>query len=139
MDCDELIDQLLEEPLGPTDVTDTNAGSRVSKFVYVQLLFIGSANVPVQVAVFPLSKKLGEPARKLADDLRKRFHAVYDDSGSIGKRYRREDEVGTPYCVTFDFDSLEDNAVTVRDRDTTVQERIGLDALADYLGERIHR
>jgi len=94
---------------------------------------------PRQVAIFPLSKKLGEPARKLADDLRKRFHAIYDDSGSIGKRYRREDEVGTPYCVTFDFDSLEDNAVTVRDRDTTEQERIGLDALADYLGERIHR
>lgn len=94
---------------------------------------------PRQVAVFPLSKKLGEPARKLADDLRQRFHAIYDDSGSIGKRYRREDEVGTPYCVTFDFDTLEDNAVTVRDRDTTEQERIGIDALADYLAERIRR
>jgi len=94
---------------------------------------------PTQVAVFPLSKKLAEPARKLTDDLRGQFHAVYDDSGSIGKRYRREDEVGTPFCVTFDFESLDDNAVTVRDRDTTEQERIGLDQLAEYLGGRIGR
>ena len=94
---------------------------------------------PTQVAVFPLSKKLAEPARKLTDDLRGQFHAVYDDSGSIGKRYHREDEVGTPFCVTFDFESLDDNAVTVRDRDTTEQERIGLDQLAEYLGGRIGR
>ena len=89
--------------------------------------------------MFPLSKKIGEPARKLTDDLRRRFHAIYDDSGSIGKRYRREDEVGTPFCVTFDFESLEDSAVTVRDRDTTEQERVGLDALEDYLAERIFK
>ena len=94
---------------------------------------------PRQVAVFPLSKKLGEPARKLADDLLTRFATVYDDSGSIGKRYRREDEVGTPFCVTLDFETEEDSAVTVRDRDTTEQERIGLDALPEYLAARIHR
>jgi glycyl-tRNA synthetase len=94
---------------------------------------------PRQVAVFPLMKKLAEPAQALANDLRSRFHTLYDAAGSIGKRYRREDEVGTPYCVTFDFDSLEDQAVTVRDRDTTEQERVGLDALGDYLAERILR
>jgi glycyl-tRNA synthetase len=89
------------------------------------------------VAVFPLSKKLSEPTRALADDLQKRFNVLYDEQGSIGKRYRREDEVGTPFCVTFDFDSLEDNQVTVRDRDTTEQERVGIDGLADYLGDKI--
>ncbi|MGD8331165.1 MAG: glycine--tRNA ligase [Acidobacteriota bacterium] len=92
---------------------------------------------PRQVAVFPLSKKLGEQTRALADDLQKRFNVLYDEQGSIGKRYRREDEVGTPFCVTFDFDSLEDNQVTVRDRDTTAQERVGIDGLADYLGDKI--
>lgn len=94
---------------------------------------------PRQVAVFPLSKKLAEPAGKLADDLRGRFATLYDESGSIGKRYRREDEIGTPFCVTFDFDSLEDQAVTVRDRDTTEQERVGIDALPGYLQERMRR
>lgn len=92
---------------------------------------------PRQVAVFPLSKKLAEPTRKLADDLRGRFHTLYDDSGSIGKRYRREDEVGTPYCVTFDFDSLDDHKVTVRDRDTMEQDRVAIDALPDVLRERL--
>jgi glycyl-tRNA synthetase len=92
---------------------------------------------PRQVAVFPLSKKLGEPAKALADDLRVRFATLYDDSGSIGKRYRREDEVGTPFCVTFDFDSLEDQTVTVRDRDSMEQERVAIDALPGYLDERI--
>lgn len=61
----------------------------------------------------------------------------YDETGSIGKRYRREDEIGTPICITFDFDSLEDNCVTVRDRDTMQQERIPVDALEDYIAERI--
>ncbi len=92
---------------------------------------------PRQVAVFPLSKKLSEPARKLADDLQRRFNVLYDEQGSIGKRYRREDEVGTPFCVTFDFDSLEDNQVTVRDRDSMDQERVGLDGLAEYLADEL--
>jgi len=92
---------------------------------------------PRQVAVFPLSKKLSEQTRKLADDLQRRFNVLYDEQGSIGKRYRREDEVGTPFCVTFDFDSLEDDQVTVRDRDTMEQERVGIDALAAYLGDKI--
>jgi len=92
---------------------------------------------PRQVSVFPLSKKLSEPTRKLAVDLQRRFNVLYDEQGSIGKRYRREDEVGTPFCVTFDFDSLEDGKATVRDRDTTEQERVGLDGLAEYLSDKL--
>ena len=92
---------------------------------------------PRQVAVFPLAKKLSEPAQKLTSDLRAHFHTLFDAAGSIGKRYRREDEVGTPFCVTFDFDSLEDGKATVRDRDTMNQERVPLDGLVDYLKERI--
>jgi glycyl-tRNA synthetase len=87
---------------------------------------------PVQIAVFPLVKKLNEPTRKLENGLRRAYKTFFDSGGSIGRRYRRQDEVGTPYCVTFDFDSLEDQAVTVRDRDSMAQDRIAIDALADY-------
>ena len=92
---------------------------------------------PRQVAVFPLVKKLAQPAAKLADGLRDQFHTLYDEVGSIGKRYRREDEVGTPFCVTYDFDSIEDGCATVRDRDTMQQERVSLDRLVEYLGGRL--
>ena len=92
---------------------------------------------PVKVALLPLSKKLAEPAEKLAADLRRRFAIDYDVSGSIGKRYRRQDEIGTPFCVTFDFDSLEDHKVTVRERDTTQQERVATAQLGAYLSERV--
>ena len=94
---------------------------------------------PVKAAVLPLSKKaeLAEPANKLADQLRKRWNVDYDDAGAIGRRYRRHDEIGTPYCVTFDFDSLDDNAVTVRDRDTMQQERVSLDNVESYLAQRL--
>ena len=92
---------------------------------------------PIKVAVLPLSKKLSEPAEKLTADLRRRFAVDFDVSGSIGKRYRRQDEVGTPFCVTFDFDSLEDHKVTVRERDTTQQERVSTDGLGRYLSERV--
>ena len=92
---------------------------------------------PRQVAVFPLSKKLSEQTRKLADDLQRRFNVLYDEQGSIGKRYRREDEVGTPFCVTFDFDSLDDGQATVRDRDTMQQVRIALDVLDEYLADKL--
>lgn len=89
--------------------------------------------------MLPLSKKaeLAEPANKLADQLRKRWNVDYDDAGAIGRRYRRHDEIGTPYCVTFDFDSLDDNAVTVRDRDTMQQERVSLDNVESYLAQRL--
>lgn len=90
---------------------------------------------PVQVAILPLSKKeeLSSVARNLAHELRKDFLVDYDETQSIGKRYRRQDEVGTPYCVTVDFDSLEDKKVTVRDRDTMGQERIEIGELKNYL------
>jgi glycyl-tRNA synthetase len=92
---------------------------------------------PRQVAVFPLVKKLAEPARKLADDLQRRLNVLYDEQGSIGKRYRREDEVGTPFCITVDFDSLDDGRATVRDRDSMRQERVSLDALAEHLADKL--
>ncbi len=94
---------------------------------------------PYQVAVLPLSKKdeLIEPAEKLAEGLRKRWMVELDVTQSIGRRYRRQDEIGTPYCVTVDFDSLEDGAATVRDRDSMAQDRITMDRIADYLAERL--
>ena len=75
--------------------------------------------------------------RDIAATLRKRWTTEFDDAQAIGRRYRRQDEIGTPFCVTVDFDTLEDQAVTVRDRDTMTQERIGIDALPGYLGERL--
>ena len=93
---------------------------------------------PIKVAVLPLSKKLEEPAFELYKQLNKHFRCEYDTTGSIGKRYRRQDEIGTPYCITFDFDSLQDGAVTVRDRDTMVQERIKIDDLNEYLSKKIY-
>ena len=92
---------------------------------------------PIKAAVLPLSKKLSEPAGRIAVELRRRFNTAFDATGSIGRRYRRQDEIGTPYCVTYDFDSETDHKVTVRDRDSTQQERISLDALSGYLGSRI--
>ncbi len=95
------------------------------------------ALAPLKAAVLPLSKKLAEPARKLHADLRSSWNVFYDDSGNIGRRYRRQDEVGTPFCVTYDFDSQEDGKVTVRERDSMSQDRISIDAVAGYLHERL--
>ena len=94
---------------------------------------------PIKVAVLPLSRneRLSPVARSLAEDLRKRWSVDFDDAGSIGRRYRRQDEIGTPYCVTVDFDSLDDQAVTVRDRDAMSQERVSLDQVTSYLLERL--
>jgi glycyl-tRNA synthetase len=94
---------------------------------------------PVKVAVLPLSRNadLSPKARDLAAALRKRWNTDFDDASAIGRRYRRQDEIGTPYCVTVDFDTLEDQAVTIRDRDTMKQERIGLDSVLAYLSERL--
>ncbi|MEE8135120.1 MAG: glycine--tRNA ligase [Gemmatimonadales bacterium] len=94
---------------------------------------------PIKIGVFPLVKKDGMPelARSLYDDLRGRFNAFYDDGGSIGRRYRRQDEAGTPYGVTIDGQSVQDQTVTVRDRDTLVQDRIAIDKLIPYLNERL--
>ena len=94
---------------------------------------------PIKVAVLPLSRNpdLSPKARGLAETLRKRWMVEFDDSQAIGRRYRRQDEIGTPFCVTVDFDTLEDNAVTVRDRDTMKQERVPLDEIERYLIERL--
>ena len=93
---------------------------------------------PIKIAVLPLSKKeeLTEPAKKIWDELKYDFMTEYDETQSIGKRYRRQDEIGTPYCVTFDFDSLEDQAVTVRDRDTMKQERVPIKKLLEYFKDK---
>lgn len=95
------------------------------------------AIAPIKAAILPLSKKLSDEALKIYDTLRKDFMCQYDDTGSIGKRYRRQDEIGTPYCITFDFDSLEDKSVTIRYRDSMEQERIKIDSLTNFLINKI--
>ncbi len=101
------------------------------------VLRLNPALAPVKAAVLPLSKKLSEPAQRIAQELRSEWNVFFDAAGNIGRRYRRQDEIGTPYCVTYDFDSENDHKVTVRDRDTTEQQRIAIDQLAGYLSERI--
>ncbi|HBZ68426.1 MAG TPA: glycine--tRNA ligase [Deltaproteobacteria bacterium] len=101
------------------------------------LLRLHPALAPIKVAVLPLSKKLAEPAQKLALELRRRFTTFYDESGNIGRRYRRQDEVGTPFCVTYDFESGTDGKVTVRERDAMAQDRISLEGVQAYLRDRL--
>ena len=101
------------------------------------------AIAPVKAAVLPLSKKLGEKAEEIYTELSKHFNVEYDDAGSIGKRYRRQDEIGTPLCITVDFETVgdentpADNCVTVRDRDTMRQVRIPVSELLGYIEEKI--
>ena len=90
---------------------------------------------PYKAAILPLSKQLNEDAKKIFNDLIPYINVSYDETGSIGKRYRRNDEIGTPYCVTFDFDSLNDQCVTVRERDSMQQVRMKISDLKDYLME----
>jgi len=101
------------------------------------VLRLHPALAPITVAVLPLSKKLAEGAGELYATLSKSFNCEYDDSGSIGKRYRRFDEIGTPFCITFDFESLEDQAVTVRFRDSMEQERVKIEDLKDFLNNKL--
>ena len=107
------------------------------------VLRLHPALAPFKCAVLPLSKKLAGPAQELLDDLSKDFMCDYDDAGSIGKRYRRQDEIGTPYCITVDFDTVGDadkegdHCVTVRDRDTMEQVRLPISELKDYLREKM--
>ena len=119
-----LVDAYDEETVGENDV-------RV-------VLRLHPALAPYKAAILPLSKKLAEGAGKIYDQLSKYFPVDYDETGSIGKRYRREDEIGTPFCITYDFDSETDNCVTVRDRDTMEQVRIPIDSLKNYLEEKIN-
>ncbi|MCL6548775.1 MAG: glycine--tRNA ligase [Alicyclobacillus sp.] len=99
------------------------------------VLHFHPAIAPFQAAVFPLSKKLSDAAQEIHAQLVKEFAVDYDDSGSIGKRYRRHDEIGTPYCITYDFQSEEDRCVTIRDRDTMDQVRVPIAQLSDWLRE----
>ena len=101
------------------------------------VLHLHPALAPYKVAVLPLSKKLSEKATEVYTELCKKFMCDYDETGSIGKRYRREDEIGTPYCVTIDFDTLEDNSVTIRDRDTMEQVRVKIEELENWLQNKI--
>ncbi|HCJ54841.1 MULTISPECIES: glycine--tRNA ligase [Glutamicibacter] len=95
---------------------------------------------PVKAAVLPLSRNenLSPKAKDLAAELRKRWNIDFDDAGAIGRRYRRQDEIGTPFCITVDFDTLDDQAVTIRERDTMAQERVSLDQVTAYLSERLN-
>ena len=101
------------------------------------VLHLSPVVAPYKAAVLPLSKKLSEEAIKICDDLSRKFMVDFDETGSIGKRYRRQDEIGTPLCITYDFDSVDDHCVTVRDRDTMKQERIAIDELESYIASRI--
>ena len=102
------------------------------------VLHLHPALAPYKCAILPLQKnKLGDKAREVYKMLAADFMVDYDETGSIGKRYRRQDEIGTPYCVTVDFDTLEDGAVTIRDRDTMSQERIAISALRDYIAQKV--
>ncbi len=118
-----LVDAYDEEQVGENDV-------RV-------VLHLHPALAPYKAAILPLSKKLSEKAGEIYDELSKYFPVDFDESGSIGKRYRREDEIGTPFCITYDFDSENDNCVTVRDRDTMEQVRIPISELKNYIEEKI--
>lgn len=101
------------------------------------VLHLHPALAPIKCAILPLSKKLGEPAEELFRSLQKHFMVEYDESGSIGKRYRRQDEIGTPFCVTYDFDSETDGCVTVRERDSMEQVRIKISELAAYIEKKL--
>ena len=101
------------------------------------VLHLHPALAPYKIAILPLSKKLSEKSQEVYETLSKKFMCDYDEAGSIGKRYRREDEIGTPYCVTIDFDTLEDNKVTVRDRDTMEQVRIDISEVEKWITEKI--
>ena len=100
------------------------------------VLHFHPALAPIKVGVLPLSKKLNEGAEKIYAELSKYYMCEFDDRGNIGKRYRRQDEIGTPYCVTYDFESENDGCVTVRDRDTMEQERVKIEDLKAYFEKK---
>ncbi len=122
------------------DEVETRSGEEGGKHETEVVLRLHKDLAPIKVAILPLSKK--EPLQKLALEIQSnlwdKFMTQYDETGSIGKRYRRQDEIGTPYCVTIDFDSLEDKKVTVRDRDTMEQERVEIDKLKNYLENKFN-
>lgn len=117
---------------GRTKTTESNKEEEVVLRLHKDL-------APYKAAVLPLSKKeaVSNPAKEIYNNLQKYFMVTYDEVASIGRRYRRQDEIGTPYCITYDFDSNDDKKVTVRDRDTMEQERVAIDELVDYLKEKL--
>ena len=115
---------------------EENLGTEEKPDVRV-VLRLHPALAPFKAAILPLSKKLSEKAGEVYDALAKKFSVDFDDTGSIGKRYRRQDEIGTPFCITYDFDSENDSCVTVRDRDSMEQERVKIDELEAYIAEKI--
>ena len=121
-----LVEAYDEENIGTEDKPDVRTVMRFHP-----------ALAPFKACVLPLSKKLSQQAGEVYDMLAKKFSVDYDEAGSIGKRYRRQDEIGTPLCVTYDFESVQDGCVTVRDRDTMEQERIKIDDLAAYIEKKI--
>ncbi len=127
-----LLDAYHEIEGGRTTTTESNKEVEVVLRLHKDL-------APYKAAVLPLSKKeqVSGPALDIYHDLQKHFMVDYDDVASIGRRYRRQDEIGTPYCITFDFDSLEDKKVTVRDRDTMKQDRVDIGALIEYLKSKL--
>ncbi len=128
-----LLDAYEEIAGGRTTTTESNKEHEVVLRLHKDL-------APVTVAVLPLSKKeaVSQPAREIAQTLRQHWTVQYDDVASIGRRYRRQDEIGTPYCVTYDFDSNDDQKVTVRDRDTMAQDRVAIEELVEYLREKLN-
>ena len=129
-----LLDAYSEIEGGRTTTTDAKKEQEV-------VLKLKKKLAPVAAAILPLSKKpeLQEVARKIASELRTRWNCQYDETGSIGRRYRRQDEIGTPFCITVDFDSLEDKKATVRDRDTMAQERVAIAELTSYISDQLGR
>jgi glycyl-tRNA synthetase len=113
-----------------------DAGGKLEKRTVLRL---DRRLAPVKAAVLPLSRNadLSPKARDIAAALRERWNTDFDDAGAIGRRYRRHDEIGTPYCVTVDFDTLNDLAVTVRERDSMRQDRVSISSLENYLAERL--
>ena len=101
------------------------------------VLHFHPALAPVKIGVLPLSKKLNEGAEKVYAQLAKKYNCEFDDRGNIGKRYRRQDEIGTPFCVTVDHQTLEDNCVTLRNRDTMQQERVAISELNNIIADRV--
>ena len=101
------------------------------------VLHLHPALAPIKAAILPLSKKLSESAQKVFDMLSKKYRIEFDETGSIGKRYRRQDEIGTPFCITYDFESEEDGCVTVRERDSMEQIRMPIAELDKYLEEKL--
>ena len=101
------------------------------------VLHFHPAIAPVKIGVLPLSKKLNDGALEIYTQLSRYYNCEFDDRGQIGKRYRRQDEIGTPFCITYDFDSETDHAVTVRDRDTMEQERVAIADLEEYFRNKM--